>query len=146
MMLARRNYNAAPLFELRRELDRLFDSFGGESPFGALRTQAYPALNVWETGERVLVEAEVPGLALDDLELLVQGNELTIKGSRPAMTGEKVVYHRRERGTEEFVRYLTLPADVDADKVEAALKNGVLTIVLPKSAKARARKITVRNA
>jgi HSP20 family protein len=144
MMLATRNFAVPPFSELRRELDRMFDNFVGTSALP--RTQTFPALNAWEDGERVLVEAEVPGLTLENLDITIHGNELKIQGQRPHLADEKVTYHRRERGTGEFTRFLTLPVDVDAERVEAALKNGVLTIVLPKSEKARARKIEVKTA
>jgi HSP20 family protein len=83
---------------------------------------------------------------MKDLEILIQGNELTIKGRRQTIDGDDVQYHRRERGTGEFARFVTLPMEVNAEQVEATLKDGVLTIVMPKSAMARARKITVKTA
>lgn len=145
MLLTRPVFGVPTMHELRRELDRLFDNFVPGELFGT-RPTAFPALNAWEDGERLMIEAEVPGLKLDDLEITVKGNELMLKGTRPAVEDEQTVYHRRERGCGEFARYVTLPVDVDADRVEAALKNGVLTIVLPKAEKARARKITVKTA
>lgn len=140
-----RRVTRTPAVELRRELDRLFDGFLGRD-YGQSLSRPFPALNVWEDGERVMAEAEVPGLGMEDLEILIQGNELTIKGRRSPLEGENLVYHRRERGTGEFVRFLTLPVEVDADRVEAAMKDGVLTIVMPKAERARARKIKVRTA
>ncbi len=143
-MFALQRFPFTPALELRREMDRLFNMFLPEvfEPLGG----PYPALNVWEDGERLVAEAEVPGLALNDLEILVRGNELTIQGSRRGVNGDDAVYHRRERGTGDFVRHLTLPAEIDADKVEATLKDGVLTVILPKSEQARARRITVKSA
>jgi HSP20 family protein len=137
---------ARPFFpELRSELDRLFDNFlTPETQFFGPR--AFPALNMWEDDRRLYVEAEVPGLGLKDVEIQVQGNELSVKGSRNTLEGENVTYHRRERGAGEYVRFLTLPVEVDADHVEATLKDGVLTIVLPKAETARARKIAVKTA
>lgn len=145
MMLAQRFPVAPPLGELRREMERLFDGFMGNAP-GPLYSRSFPSMNLWEDDQRLVVEAEVPGMGLDDLDITIQGNELTLKGQRKPINGEDATYHRRERGTGTFARYLTLPVEVDADRVEAALKDGVLTILLPKSEKARARKITVRNA
>ncbi len=92
------------------------------------------------------VEVELPGLKMSDLELLVSGGELTIKGQRKEeCEGEDVTYHRRERGTGEFTRVVRLPVPVEADKVEGAFKAGVLTITLPKSESARMRRIEVRG-
>ena len=147
MFLVRRNVTASPYTELRRELDNLFEGFLGRESRGFARgARPYPAINVWEDGEKLYAEAEVPGLGLDDVEILIHGNELTLKGLRRPAEGDHSVYHRHERGTGEFSRHLTLPTDVDADRVEAALKDGVLMIVMPKSEKARARKITVKTA
>lgn len=126
---------------VRREVGDLFDSFfnGHES-----RARAYPAVNVWEEGDNLFAEAEVPGLSMEDIEVLVVNNELTIKGNRRAAADDNPNYHRRERGVGEFCRTLSLPVDIDANKVEATLKNGVLTIRLPKAESARPRKINVR--
>jgi HSP20 family protein len=145
MMLMRRMNPASPLNELRREFDRLFDTvLSGETYPNQARP--FPALNAWEDGDRLMIEAEVPGLSLDDLDITIQGNELTIKGQRKPMVGDDLVYHRRERGVGEFSRFLTLPTKVDGERVEAALKDGVLTIMLPKAETAKARKIAVRSA
>jgi len=146
-MIELRRIPRVPLVELRREMDRLFNGFLGPGPFNpASGPRAFPTLNVWEDSECLFAEAEVPGLNMKDLEILIQGNELTIKGQRQTIDGDDVQYHRRERGTGEFARFVTLPMEVNADKVEATLKDGVLTIMMPKSETARARKITVKTA
>lgn len=132
--------------ELRREMDRLFDAYGtglSRRPFA--RAAAYPAMNVWDAGDTLCVEAEVPGVKKDDLEILAVGNELTVKGRRGPMEG-KWAYHRHERGTGEFTRSLTLPYEVNADKVEAVLDSGVLMIRLPKAESAKPKQITVKTA
>jgi HSP20 family protein len=135
-----------PFNELRREMDRLLDGFGLGAARPALRYRAaYPALNVWNEGEALCVEAEVPGIRKEDLEIFAVGNELTIKGRRPPLEGEKLTYHRRERGTGEFTRVITLPDGVDADKVEAVLKDGVLTVRLPKAESAKPRQIAIKT-
>jgi HSP20 family protein len=137
---------ARPLFpELRQELDRLFENFLGPDN-QVFSPSAFPALNMWEDEQRLYVEAEVPGIDLKDLEINVQGNELSVKGRRNMIEDENVTYLRRERGAGEFVRFLTLPVEVDAERVEATLKDGVLNIALPKAETARARKITVKTA
>jgi HSP20 family protein len=73
----------------------------------------------------------------------VVGNELVIQGRRMDLDEEGVSYHRRERGVGEFKRVLRLPVEVDADKVEATLHDGVLLVKLPKAAAAKPRKIQV---
>ena len=89
-----------PLVNLRNEMDRLFGEYGSgflRSPYA--RQPDHPPLNVWDEGDTVCVEAEIPGVGKDDLEVYAVGNELTLKGRRQAMEGEKLTYHRQERGT-----------------------------------------------
>lgn len=147
MFLARRVYPLERVRGFRSELDRLFKDFqAGFGELWPLDERAFPSLNIWDDGERVCAEAEVPGWKMDDLEVSVMGNQLTIKGHRAIETREGTTYHRRERVGGEFTRSLTLPVDVDADKVEATLKDGVLTVVMPKAEAARARRIAVKRA
>lgn len=105
----------------------------------------YPSLNVWEEGDVVYAEAEVPGVKAEDLDLSVVGRELTVKGRRAAPTAPEATYHRRERGVGEFSRSVKLPVDVDSEKVEASLVDGVLKIALPKAETAKPRKINVKS-
>lgn len=136
------NWNS--LDQLRHEMNHLLENVtGGLVPGSFLGGRAFPALNLWEDGECLYVEAEVPGMSMDDLDVHITGNDLTIKGERKGMAGENLTYHRQERGTGAFSRSINLPLEVNPDKVEAVLKDGVLTITLPKSAAARSRKITV---
>lgn len=141
-----RTYPWAPLAQLRREMDRLFDDTGGGFMRPRFRTRAaYPALNVWDTGECLCVEAEIPGVAKGDLEIYSVGNELTLKGHRQPMAGEKVTYHRHERGTGEFTRVVTLPCEINADMIDAALNDGVLLLQLPKTEREKPKRITVKT-
>jgi HSP20 family protein len=132
------------LSRLQEQMNRVFDSFGlGDG--GQSGLTAYPALNVWQDADRVYAEAELPGLSLQELEIYVTGgNQLAIKGERnlPALQGG--VWHRQECGYGPFLRVLPLPVDVDANKVEARLSNGILTITMPKSEMARPKKIPVK--
>ena len=136
--------SVVPFGELRREMDRLLDSFMGGIGRGLpFRTQGYPTLNMWENDECLCMEAEVPGLTMDEVEVQVIGSELTVKGRWPTPQSEGVTYHRQERQSGEFSRSLSLPQEVVSERVEAVLKNGLLTVTLPKSAVAKVRKITV---
>lgn len=134
--------------QVRQEMGRLFDEMAPYLPlaqrWGLSRAGAFPALNLWEDEQNVYAEAELPGLRMDDIEVYVVGNELTIKGERKDEYREKAGYHRRERGVGSFSRVLQLPAELDPDLVEAALKHGVLTIKLPKAEKAKPRKIQIK--
>lgn len=144
-MLSRRLDFASPFDELRREVSRLIDGYGrlaGAVPF--TYPAGFPAVNVWEDGDHVYAEAEVPGVSQDQLEVYTVGDELTIKGQRERRQDENLSWHRQERGSGAFIRAITLPVEVDADKVEATLKDGVLSITMPKAETARARRIAVQ--
>ena len=133
----------APFTGLHRGLERFFDDVDGVSNCSA---RHFPLLNVWEDDESFSVEAEVPGLSMDALEVYVTDNELTIKGQRKQAEREAVTYHRRERGWGEFSRVLTFPSELDSSKVEASLDNGVLTLRLPKAESVKPRKIEIKVA
>jgi len=143
-------FRFAPLAELRDEVDRMRNN--REQFFGAARTNrpaldpaSFPALNAWEDAESYYVEAELPGLALEDLEIsLAEGDTLSIKGQRKGPAENDGNWHRRERAFGEFERTLKLPAAVDSDKVEASLKLGVLTVKLPKAPELKPRRIEVK--
>jgi len=139
-----------PLEQLRQEMNRaLGDSFGG-LPRTAVQNmplvgaRVFPSLNMWTTSEAVFAEAELPGLRESDVDVSVFGNELTISGQRPELEQQDVRFHRRERGVGSFSRTVRLPVDVDPDRVEATLRDGVLQIKLPKAEAARPRKINVQ--
>ncbi len=146
MVLCRMN-GTYPVRSLRQEMDRVFnDVFEGvASGFtpAVFGRRVFPAFNLWEDDLTLFAEAEVPGLRMDDLEVFVNGDELTVKGERKPGEEEGVTYHRRERGVGTFSRGLRLPVEVDAEKVEASLRDGVLTIRLPKAQAVIPRKITV---
>lgn len=128
---------------LRQELDQLFNGlFNAPLP----GPRAFPAMNIWDAGDALYAESEVPGLRMEDLEILVTGNELTLKGRRAPVQHENAHYLRRERSAGEFTRVITLPDGIDTNAVEATLKDGVLTIKLPKAPEVQPRKITVQSA
>jgi HSP20 family protein len=126
---------------LRDEMNRMFSTFGQQWPglgFG------YPPLNVWQDADNLYAEAELPGIDMSDLEIYVTGgDQLSIKGERKPVNKDGV-WLRRERAFDKFSRVLTLPVEVDADKVHARLSNGVLTLTLPKSEAAKPKKIAVK--
>jgi HSP20 family protein len=134
-----------PFHQLRNEVDRLLTGFFGPTADGFLpgvfRNQ--PPVNVWEQQDTLKVEMELPGIKSEQLDISVAGNELSIKVTRPDVAQEDVTYHRRERPVGAFGRIVRLPVEVDADHVEADLRDGVLTITLPKAENAKPRKINV---
>jgi len=144
----RRGNGSHPVHRLRDEMDRLFQDFmGTESPMASWWGGGYPALNIWEDENSVYAEAELPGLGMEDVEVLVVGDELTIKGERKSRAeSEELAYHRRERGIGPFARTVQLPVHIDSDKVDAVFTNGVLNVTMPKAETAKPRKIPVHTA
>jgi HSP20 family protein len=131
------------LTRLQGEMDRLFGHWVGEPRALA---PSFPLVNVWEDAEAFRVEAELPGLRQEDLQVAVtQRNVVTISGERRLEDAGNGAWHRRERGFGRFQRVLSLPAPVEADKVEAKLENGVLQLVLPKAEEAKPRRIAVKG-
>lgn len=141
--------NGVVFDRLRDEVGRLFSDFlegSSATEFSnAVGGREFPALNIWESENCLFVEAEVPGLKMDDLEVLVMGQTLTLKGERKDAEGDGKTYHRRERGAGSFSRVVRLPVDIDPQKVQASLKDGVLTVTLPKPEAAKPRKIEVKT-
>jgi HSP20 family protein len=129
--------------QLHDEMDRLIAGIWGPGLGNGSGGRALPALNVWETESDLWAEAELPGVAQDQLEISVVGGELTIKGERQAPKHGESMFHRRERSSGKFSRTVRLPMEVDADRVQARLKDGVLTVQLPKAEVAKPRKIKV---
>jgi HSP20 family protein len=124
-------------------MERLFDSLAGYS--GLRSSGVFPAINVSEDTESLYVRAELPGTKLDDLDITMENDTLTIAGEREHVTeDESVSYHRREREWGAFRRSFSLPVRIDPDKVEARYTDGILTVVLPKAAEARPKQIAVK--
>ena len=126
---------------LQDEINRVF-STGTES-----RPTAFPAVNLWVSQESAVVTTELPGVELQDMELSVVGDTLTIRGKRnPEQLEEGNSYHRRERGWGNFVRMVQLPFRAEPEEVSATFKNGLLNITLPRAAADRPKKIQVKTA
>ncbi len=140
-------HSAPPEFQqidqIRQRLNQLL-SF--DSPLSATNgLSAFPALNTWLSEDGALVTAEIPGVTPDALELSVVNDTLTVKGAREELAlkdGESC--HRQERGTGSFSRTVQLPFDVEADKVEASFRKGVLEIKLPRAESEKPKKITIK--
>ncbi len=135
-----------PLRDLKREMDRLWtEFFGRESLPETLNTEWVPALDISETKDTVIVRADVPGINPEDLEITISGNVLTIKGEKKQEKEEKGEnFYRVERSYGSFVRSVQIPTEIDADKIEASYKNGVLKIILPKKEEAKGKQIPVK--
>jgi HSP20 family protein len=143
-----------PFERLRREIDHLFDDFGGDFWRAPLRQVerafgAMPAVDVTETDGGYEVTAELPGIDEKNIEVKLANHTLTIKGEKRDEKEEtKKDYYMRERSFGSFQRSFTVPEGVDTDKIEASFKNGVLIVTLPKTVEAKKaeKKITVKVA
>ena len=138
----------APFNELNRirsEIDRFFeDPFSLVSPTTSFFEGWVPAVDVYEDKDKFSVKAELPGMKKEDLDIALQGNTLTISGERKHEEEKKEgENYRSERYFGRFQRSLTLPAPVDARKIQASYKDGILTITLPKSEEAKPKQIPV---
>ena len=145
-----------PFGTLRSEMDRLFDTFMGGlptfpsmfGPSGGRGLALAPSLDVKETEQEIVVEAELPGLEEKDVSLTMQNGVLTIQGEkRLEYDEEKENYHVMERRYGSFQRSLRVPDTVDEGKVEARFENGVLKVALPKRPEAarEQRKIEIKK-
>ncbi|WP_163340796.1 Hsp20/alpha crystallin family protein [Desulfopila sp. IMCC35008] len=130
---------------LHSRINRLFPDFDRSfsTDPGWKIAEGAPKTNMYDLGDRLQIIAEIPGVAKEDLDIRIQGNYLELSGSRKSDAPEGYKAHRIERGSSSFTRSFTLPADVNAERVEAVLKNGILTMNLPKSEAAKPKQITV---
>jgi HSP20 family protein len=134
------------LTQFRTAVDRLFESFAGELPRrSGWESFAYPPIALSEEGDRFVVEAELPGVRMNDLEITCLESNLTLRGERKDSGDPEESYERRERPTGSFVRTIELPSDVDAGKVSAALVDGILRITVPKGERAKPRRIEIKG-
>ena len=117
---------------------------GGE----ATRTRRLfqPRCDIYETDDRIVVLAELPGVAPEDVDITLERRELTIRGRTPAIApeGYRQVYAEYEEG--DFERVFTIADEIDRDGIKASHKDGLLTLELPKAASAKTRKIAVKTA
>ena len=147
-MLTRTN-GSHPLQRLRAEMDHLFEDFFNDrfalTDWSWFSVRGEPALNIWEDDQNLYAEAEVPGLRMEDLEVLTTADELTIKGERKRPDDSHVTYHRQERDYGTFTRTVGLPVSIEPDRVEACMNQGVLKITMPKTESARSRRIQVKT-
>jgi HSP20 family protein len=128
---------------LQREMDRLFRA----SSANRVGSGGYPSMNIWSNEDSAMITTELPDINLDDVDISVVGDTLTLSGRRmPEELPEGARYHRQERGYGKFARSIKLPYTVDGDKVEATYNRGVLSITLPRAESDKPRKIQVRSA
>lgn len=135
------------LADIRREMDRVFEGIGA----GTMNGDSYwvPALDVRETTDRIECQIEVPGMEPSEIDVRIENGTLTISGEKKCATAssqENGGVRHLERRYGRFERSITLPRTVEAQRIRAVQENGVLTIVLPKTEEARARRIEIERA
>lgn len=128
---------------LQKKLDNIYSDYDTTSSSRHDYRNTAPRTNLYENGDTFEIRAEVPGLEKENLNVRIQGNYLEISGTRESDSPEGYRPHKKERGIGSFSRSFTLPADVDATKVSATLKNGILYLMLPKHEAAKPKKITI---
>ena len=135
------------LNRLRREIDRLFEEpFGFLVPSSSLFEGWSPAVDIYEDKDKYTLKAELPGLNKDDIEVSLDGNTLTLSGERKEQEEKREgETYRSERYFGRFQRSVTLPAAVQADKVQATYKDGILSVTVPKSEEAKPKQIQVKT-
>lgn len=132
------------LTSVRKDMDRLFDEFFS-MPSTVQSGWGMPMVDMYQTEDEIVVKATLPGLDPDDLDIQITGDLLTLRGEVQAETVEEgAKYHLREHRYQSFSRSLSLPAAVVSDKANAEMKNGVLTLTLPKAEEAKPKTISVK--
>jgi len=122
------------LFKLHREMDRFFD------------TDIYPAVDIYEDEERISIEAELPGMKVEDVDISIDKNILTIKGEiNQEDRREKKSFWRVERSYGSFSRSFTLPSTIDQENIVAEHKDGILTIQIAKKQGVEPKKIEIKK-
>lgn len=133
------------LNRIRQEINRFF-----EDPFAEVAPTSFfegwePSVDIYEDKDKITVRAELPGMKKEDISVCLDGDTLTISGERKHEEDRKEgEIYRSERFFGRFQRSITLPHPVDAKKIEANYKDGVLNITLPKSEEAKARQIEIK--
>jgi HSP20 family protein len=128
---------------MKRQMDRLMEGLAG--PYLRPYAGVFPLINLTETKDSFYVRAELPGVTAGDLDIQATSNSLSISGERKIPSENKDArWHRREREAGKFSRMIAMPGEIDTNKVDASLVNGILTIAVPKAEVAKPRQIAVR--
>jgi HSP20 family protein len=131
--------------ELQEQINRLFDGSRSPGPSGIFEQSFSPALDVTESQDSYQIECDLPGMDIGDIDISIAGSVLTLKGEKKRADGREGarVYREEARGG-RFQRTLQLPLAVDADKIEAVLRAGVLRVTLPKREELKPRQVAVK--
>ena len=134
----------APVFGLRRQIDRLFEDTFGRGQAG--QSEWSPAVDIRETGQELAFEVELPGIVPEDVEVTAELGILTVRGVRTEewQEGDEERYHMIERGYGSFARSFQLPQGVDEERIQADLEHGLLRVRIPKAALPQPKKIQIK--
>jgi HSP20 family protein len=128
-------------FDPISQLDRF-----AASVLDSVRSPRLMPVDLFRDGERYVLHADLPGADPGSIDVDVDGSQLTLRAQRTADTGEGVRWLTRERGAGSFLRQFTLGDGVDVDRITASYENGVLSVIIPVSERAKPRKIAVESA
>ncbi|MGB9720868.1 MAG: Hsp20/alpha crystallin family protein [bacterium] len=132
------------LMSLREDMDRLFNTFFGKHMVEQTEGIWVPVIDIEEDNDNFIVKAELPGLKKEDVKIAVRGNLLTVSGERKQEEETRnKTYHRIERSYGKFSRTISLPSEIDANKIKAVYKDGILHITLPKPETMKPKEIEV---
>jgi HSP20 family protein len=127
-------------------MQRLLENPAGAGSYREVGSGVFPPMNVAQDGDSYYVRAEVPGIKASELSISAVKNRLTIAGKREIPNEhERVSYHRKERPEGSFNRTLTLPTEIDVERIDARYSDGVLTLELPKAEAVKPRLISVKT-
>lgn len=135
------------LEEMRNEMSRVFGWPAGRGESDGLFESIWsPPVDIAQEGDHYIVKADLPGMKKDEIEITLNGDTLTISGEKKKENETKEDnYYRSERYYGRFSRSLALPSTVDANKIEASYKEGVLSVTIPKSEEARPKQIKIQS-
>lgn len=146
MLLTRRDPNSAPALQnIQGAMNRLFEEALQDVFGNRYRTSSWaPPAEIFETSSELVLVLEIPGFSRDEVNISFENGQLSFAGERKFTEQEDRNYHRNERWYGRFERTFQLPASVQGDKISAHLKDGLLTVSVPKREEAKARQIEVR--
>ena len=132
-------------FDALSQFQQMLDSFrsSGWLDAGPSGGGAYPPLNVFRKGDDVIIVTEVPGVRKEDLQVQIKGNTVRIAGAKTVQYGEYASVHRRERLAGTFDRAITLPIEIDPEKVHAECRDGILALFVPRAEHDKPKSITI---
>jgi len=136
---------AREMMSLRDAMDRLFDD-AFTHPLSLRDNWSVPAIDMFQTDDKIVVKAALPGMKSDEVQINITGEVLTLKGEiQRNQEMEEKAWHMREQRFGSFERSIALPTDVVADKAKADFENGILTITLPKAEEVKPKTISIKT-